>query len=238
MLRPRPVPVALLLLLRSAAHADPLGELLARVGGNERFEAPARADVRLTCEPGCQPANAQAILVGRGDRLYVEVRDGIRALVRSKEVLVVNRGRPEPAKPGAAVADGDLLLEDLAPFDPSTLKMPQISDQGPAGTVVSAAPLGASAYVLFVHSIAPSDATIVRTQYHRDVIGNLVKMRRNASFVEVGGHRRPQEVTIEHFRRGTTTRLRLAWREFPDAPAALFTPDGLAKPSGLTWPAP
>lgn len=236
MLRGRAVPVALLLLVTSAARAEPLGELLARIAANERFDAPARADVKLTCEPGCKPGSAQAIFVGRGDALYVEVRDGVRALVRPKEVLVANGGRAEPAKPGTAIGDSDVLLEDLAPFDPAALKMPQISDQGPTGTVVTAAPLGSSAYVLLVHTLAPHEPTIVRTQYYRELVGNLAKMRRNASFVDVTGHRRPQEVTVEHFRRGTTTRLRLAWRDFPDAPAALFTPDGLTKPSGLSWP--
>jgi hypothetical protein len=61
-------------------------------------------------------------------------------------------------------------------------------------------------------------------------------MRRNTSFVDVAGHRRSQEIAFESFRRGTTTRLTLAWHPFPDAPAALFTPDGLTQPSGLTWP--
>src|SRR5262249_6279482 len=139
-------------------------------------------------------------------------------------------------KPEAALAGNDVLLEDLIPFTPSSLKMPQISDQGPSETVVTAAPSGASAYVLLVHTIAPRDHVIVRTQYYRELVGSLAKMRRDTSFVEVGGHQRPQEISVESFRRGTTTKLSLTWHPFPDAPAALFTEEGLTRPSGLTWP--
>lgn len=230
---------ALILLLVGAGtvRGETLDELLAAVADNERFEPPLRADVGLSCQPGCEPVAAPAIFVGRGDALYVEVRDGLRALVRPGNILVADGGRTVAAKPGTPLA-GDVLLEDLAPFSPASLKLPQISDQGPTGTVVTAAPSGPSAYVLLVHTIAPRERTIVRTQYYRELVGNLAKMRRNASFVELAGHRRPQEIAVESFRRGTTTRLTLAWREFPEAPAALFGPDGLTRPSGLTWPAP
>ena len=104
------------------------------------------------------------------------------------------------------------------------------------GPVVTAAPSHPSSYVLIVHTIDPAQRLIVKTQYYRDWVGNLVKMRRTADVVEVGGHRRPGTITIENFRRGTTTHLSLAWREAPDAPAVLFEPSGLVHPSGLSWP--
>src|SRR5262249_26273916 len=131
-----PLAVALTVLLALPARALDLGALLAGVATNERFDAPARADVRLTCEPGCQTGERRAIFLGKGDALYVEVEGGPRALVRSADILT-----PEgAAKPGAAIGDTDVLLEDLAPFTADSLKLPQISDEGPTEVVVTAAP--------------------------------------------------------------------------------------------------
>jgi hypothetical protein len=234
----RLLPALVLCLAAAPAGAETLAELLAAAADNERFEPAVRADVQIACQPKCEPTAARAIFVGRGDALYVEVKDGIRALVRPGDVKVAEANGAKPAKPEAALAGSDVLLEDLAVFTATSLKLPQISDQGPTETVVTAAPSGPSAYVLLVHTIAPHEHTITRTQYYRELVGNLLKMRRNTDFVEVAGHRRPQEIAVQSFRRGTTTRLTLAWRAFPEAPAALFTPDGLTRPSGLPWPEP
>src|SRR5262249_5449572 len=218
-----PLAVALTVLLALPARALDLGALLAGVATNERFDAPARADVRLTCEPGCQTGERRAIFLGKGDALYVEAEGGPRALVRSADILT-----PEgAAKPGAAIGDTDVLLEDLAPFTADSLKLPQISDEGPTEVVVTAAPSHPSSYVLIVHTIDPAQHLIVKTQYYRDWVGNLVKMRRATDMVDVNGHERPGTITTENFRRGTTTRLVLSWRAAPDAPAALFEPGGL-----------
>jgi len=228
--------VALALLSGPPARALDLNELLAGVAANERFEAPVRADVRLTCEPGCESGERRAIFLGKGDTLYVEVQGGPRALVRPAEVLTLEGGKVVSAKPGAAIGDTDVALEDLAPFTADSLKLPQISDEGITEVVVTAAPGHPSSYVLIVHTIDPARRVIVKTQYYRDWVGNLVKMRRATDMVEVNGHERPGTITVENFRRGTTTRLALTWRAAPDAPAALFEPGGLSQPSGLTWP--
>jgi len=231
-----PLAVALATLSAPPAHGLDLNELLAGVATNERFDAPVRADVRLTCEPGCETGERRAIFLGKGDTLYVEVQGGPRALVRPAEMLMLEGGKAVPAKPGTAIGDADVLLEDLVPFTADSLKLPQISDEGATEVVVTAAPSHPSSYVLIVHTIDPAQRLIVKTQYYRDWIGNLVKMRRATDMVEVGGHRRPGTITVENFRRGTTTRLALTWRAAPDAPAALFEPAGLSQPSGLDWP--
>jgi hypothetical protein len=227
---------ALPILFARHTEALDLGDLLAGVAANDRFEAPVRADVHLTCAPACESAESRAVFLGKGETLYVEVQGGPRALFRPGEILTPEGGKAVVAKPGMAIGDPDVLLEDLAPFTVESLKLPQISDEGVAEVVVTAAPGHPSSYVLIVHTIDPEQRIIVKTQYYRDWVGNLVKMRRTADLVEVGGHRRPGTITIENFRRGTTTRLSLAWREAPDAPAVLFEPGGLLQPSGLGWP--
>jgi hypothetical protein len=221
--------------LARAADARSLPELLAAVAANAAFPAPVRADVTISCAPDCTPQHTRAVFLGRGDALYVEVKDGARALLRQDGILLGGTGAPSPAPSGTPFAGTELLLEDLVPFVPSALKLPFISDDGPAGVVVTSAPARPSAYVLLVLSIEPELRTVQRIQQYQESIGNLTRVRRDGAFVDVGGHRRPGEITLEALRKGTTTKLTLAWREMPDAPAALFEPAGLEKPSGLVW---
>jgi hypothetical protein len=232
----RPSVIALLLLASvPSGHAAPLAELLQAVAANARFESPARADVRVECT-GCKAAGAQAVLVGRGESVYVEVKDGMRALIRPGEAWVARGGKAARAEVGATLADTEVLLEDLAVFTAGALKMPQVSDDGPAGVVVTAAPSGASAWVLVVHTIDRERSAIVRSLRYRDAVNNLAATQRNANLVQVGKGWRPQEIVSENLRRARTTTLRLSWREAPDAPATLHEPGGLEQPSGLGWP--
>jgi hypothetical protein len=217
-----------------AAGATDLPELLRSVATNARFDVPARADVRITCE-GCPTGTSRAIFVGRGDTLYVEVKDGARALLQPSGSVVSDGGAPEPIGT-RTLAGTDLLLEDLVPFSADILKVPQISDDGPVGVVITGAPSRTSAYALLVLTIAADPPAVVKTQYYEQSIGNLTKLRRDDAFLAVGKKQRPGEIAVEHLKKGSKTKLALAWREMPDAPAALFEPGGLTKPSGLTWP--
>jgi len=223
-------------LLAPDAHAQTLAALLDGVADNARFATPARADVRITCGEGCTAAGRPAILLGRGDAIYLEVHDGVRALVRPGHVLVARDGRAVPAAVGESLAGSDVLLGDLAVFTPAALKVPQISDDGPAGVVVTAAPAGPSPYALLVHTIARDHRTIVRTLYYSEHVNELAKTRRDGGFVEIAGRWRPGDVTVGSVRAGTTTHLALSWKEAPDVPAVLFEPAGLERPSGLAWP--
>ena len=215
-----------------AAAADGLPALLDAVAANAAFGSPARADVRIECTAGCPKASGQAIFIGRGDALYVETKGGQRALVRPGRVVVAGG----TAKPGETLADTDVALEDLAPFTRAGLASPQISDDGPAGVVVTAAPAPGSAYALLVNTIDRERSVIVRTLYYRDLINNLTKTRRDSGFTRVVGGWRPGEITVESVRESTRTHLVLAWHDAPDAAAALFEPAGLERPSGLRFP--
>lgn len=222
-----------LLLVHASAWAVSIDDVLARVESRARFARPLRADVRIVCEPACR--TARAILVGRGDAVYIEVEGGLRALVRPKEVLVAEGGRAAPAEMGKRLGDTALLLSDLAAFDRSTLKTPQISDEQPDEVVVTSEPAGPSPYALLVYTVDPSLDRIVKTLYYQGSINTLGKMRRDAAFTRVGDASYPGEIRVEEMRTATTTKVSLGWREAPDAPAALFEPAGLEKPSGLTF---
>src|SRR5438094_428543 len=149
------VALALFLLLAGGvrARAEGLPELLQAVATNARFASPARADVRIECGESCNATGTPAIFLGRGEVLYVEVRGGQRVLIRPGEILVAQGGKASAAVPGQTLADTDVLLEDLAVFTPGALKQPQISDDGPAGVVGTAAPAGRSSYALLVNTI-------------------------------------------------------------------------------------
>lgn len=222
-----------LVALAPPAGAESLAELLTAVAANDRFETPARADV--TIEPAGGAAPARAVFLGRGDALYVEVKDGLRALVRGSEIAVAG-GATAADAPSRALPGGNVLLGDLAVFRVTSLRFPQISDDGPAGAVVTGAPAGPSPYALLVRTIDRERSTVVKTQYYTGSVSNLAKIRRDRGFVRVAGHWRPETIEVESLREGTRTKLALAWREAPDAPAALFEPPGLGSPSGLTWP--
>ncbi|HZP40028.1 MAG TPA: hypothetical protein VFD84_00810 [Candidatus Binatia bacterium] len=224
------------LLAGRTAEARNLAELLAAVAANERFEPPARADVTIACTPDCPVVHSTATLVGRGDTLYVEVKDGERALLGPGAVRVAAGGAVKDAPPGTAFAGTDVRLEDLVPFTPASLATPLVSDDGPAGVVVTAAPGGPSSYVLLVETIDPDRRIVTKTQEYEGSIGNLTRFLRRSAFTDVGGHLRPGEIALENLRKGTTTRLTLRWRPMPDAPPSLFDPSTLAKPAGLPAP--
>jgi hypothetical protein len=224
--------LVILVAAASTARAQGLAELLGGVAANARFDVPARADVRITRDT----ATSRAVMLGRGRVLYFEVKEGVRALIHPGKAVVQSGGRAAPAVMGLALPATDLLLEDLAVFTASTLRTPLVSDDSPAGVVVTGAPAYPSAYALLVYTIDRERRAIVRTQYYRGTTSNLVKIRRDGALVQLDGHWRPGEVTVEDLPEGTSTQLHLAWRAAPDVPASLFTPAGLRGPSTLDWP--
>ena len=221
-----------LVLTAATARAQGLAELLGSVAANARFDVPARADVRITRDT----ATSRAVMLGRGRVLYFEVKEGVRALIHPGKALVQSGGRAAPAVMGLALPATDLLLEDLAVFTAATLRTPLVSDDSPAGVVVNGAPAYPSAYALLVYTLDRERRASVRTQYYRGTTSNLVKIRRDGALIQLDGHWRPGEVTVENLPEGTSTQLRLAWRAAPDVPASLFTPAGLRGPSTIEWP--
>ena len=221
-----------LLAVASNARAEGLAELLGAVAANARFDVPSRADVRIT-----HGATAsRAVVLGRGRVVYFEVKDGVRALIHPGKAVIESRGHATPAVMGLALPATDLLLEDLGVFSATTLRTPLVSDDSPAGVVVTGEPAYPSAYALLVYTIDRGRHAIVRTQYYQGTTSNLVKVRRDAELSQLGGRWRPAEVTVENLPDGTSTQLRLVWRAAPDAPASVFTPAGLRGPSHVEWP--
>jgi hypothetical protein len=124
------------------------------------------------------------------------------------------------APTGARLGATDLLLEDLVPVTGATLAVPQVSDEGPTGTVVTGAPRGPSARALVVLTIDPERRVVTRTKYYEGSISDLAAFRRDDDFVDVQGHQRSTRIVVERLRDDATTRATLVW----GAPLAVDPP--------------
>jgi hypothetical protein len=225
------------LYLLLAASAQPVQavsvrELLPAVAAESSAPRLLRADVHIERDG---TAAGDAALLAHGQRLYLETRSGTRALLSPGKVVIVRKGRLVRAPVGTTLPGTNVLLEDLEPFGVGRMPVAQVSDENPVGIVVTGAPAPPSAYALLVITIDPERNVITQTKYYRDSISNLVKIRKDDDFTQVGGRWRPATIGFESLRPPSTTRLGLTWREAPDAPAALLTPAGLRAPSTLVW---
>jgi hypothetical protein len=221
--------------LPGRVEADAVSELLAETSAAARFPTPARADVKIERKRDDEATAGAAVLLGRHHTLYVETRDGTRALVRPSKILVRTKNGIVRAKPGTPLGDTDLLLDDLRPIVPGLLKVPQMSDQGPTGTVLTGAPGFPSTRALIVLTIDSDDHVLTRAKYFEKSISDLAAFRRDEEFTRIDDRARPTRITVDRSRDGTSTRLDLAWRPAPETARDVFTPRGLRGPSPIVW---
>jgi hypothetical protein len=212
---------------RPAAAAD-LPALLLAVEANAAFDVPAMAEVQLTT-PGA-PAPVAVRLYGRGRVVRLETTSGWRALVKASKVVAAAPGKAPRAKTEEPLPGSPLLVADFAPFVAGALRVPQISDDGPLGVVVTGEPRPPSPYVLMVYTIQRDHPVVSAAKYYRWEINNLVQMTRVRQWAQLGDRRRPQLVDVQDLAGGKTTTLTFAWQARPELPAALFVPSGLAIP--------
>ena len=221
--------------LPGRVHADAVSELLAETSAAARFPTPARADVKIERKQDDKSTAGAAVFLGRHHTLYVETRDGTRALIRPSKILVRTKDGVVRAKPGTPLGNTDLLLEDLRPIVPGLLKVPQMSDQGPTGTVLTGAPGFPSTRALIVLTIDPDDHVLTRGKYFEKSISDLAAFRRDEEFTRIDDRARPTRITVDRARDGTSTLLDLAWRAAPETSRETFTPRGLRGASPIVW---
>src|SRR5262249_23294946 len=138
-----------------------------------------------------------------------------------------SRGRLGPRTPTAPPPGLPRAVGALVPFAAARLRMPQISDESPAGVVVTAAPSRRSRHVLLVFTIDPERNVPTKTQFYRDTINNMVALRRDGDFVTVAERPRARATTIEDLVDNATTHWSFSWREAPELSANAFPPAGL-----------
>ena len=89
-----------------------------------------------------------------------------------------------------------------------------------------------------VHTIDPERAVILQTKYYRDSISNLVKIRRDEDFTQVGGRWRPARSAVETLPPAPRTHAphARAGARRPTRRPRSSRPPGLRAPSPITWP--
>src|SRR5690606_10189517 len=100
----------------------------------------------------------------------------------------------------ATLDDTNVTLDDLAVVSASTRRTPQVSDTGPMGNVITWAPAPPSPYVLVVETFDPSSNVLTRGKYYEGQINNLVRLRRDGGYTEVGGRPKPGEIVVDTVR--------------------------------------
>jgi hypothetical protein len=221
--------------LPGRVEADAVSELLAATSAAARFPTPARADVKIERKKDDKSTAGAAVFLGRHHTLYVETRDGTRALIRPSKILVRTKDGVVRAKPGTPLGATDLLLEDLKPIVPGLLKVPQMSDQGPTGAVLTGAPNFPSPRALIVLTIDPDDHVLTRAKYFEKSISDLAAFRRDEEFSRLDDRARPTRISVERSNDGTSTKLELTWRAAPETGRDVFTPRGLRGASPVVW---
>jgi hypothetical protein len=220
--------VALLLTTAPAPAAD-LAALLAALDENARFDPPMRAEVTFETKRPTGPVTTSLVLYGRGRTVRVEMPDGRRGLVKPGKSVFAAAGGPPKEVREQVIGGSAFLLEDLAPFTATWLRVPLISDENPTGLVIAGEPRQPSPYVLVALTVPPDRPLVTAAKYYRWEVNNMTKMTRVQEAAQVGGRWRPVVVDLQDLGPGgDATTIRFAWQERPDLPAAVFVPSGLA----------
>jgi hypothetical protein len=209
-------------------EATDLAALLLAVEANAAFDVPAVADLHIDTPGASAPGTVR--MYGRGRVVRLETASGWRALVKASKVVVAASGKAPRAAMEAPVPGSALLVADFAPFVAGALRVPQISDDGPLGVVVTGEPRPPSPYALMVYTIGHDTPVVNTVKYYRWEINNLVQMTRVRQWTQVSAHHRPQVVDIQDIASGKTTTLTFTWEARPDLVAGPFVPSGLANP--------
>jgi hypothetical protein len=232
---------AFVLLTAAAVGAEDLSTFLKAATAATRPTAPLRGDGTLvTTSPDGTGRDQLAVVRRPNGDMYVELHDaGVRALVLAdgKTALIVSKkgGSPEVFALDAPLGGSEFTREDLRPFNAELYRSPAIADIGSDDLTVSLTP-DQSQYALQVITFDRAKKVPLVVKNYKDTASNLVKMRRNAGWVSVGGIWLPSDISMENFPMRVTSTATLRWQATEDTPA-LFDPAALGKPSTLVWPA-
>ena len=234
--------VLALLAARADADMATLQTFLRSVEEASQVAAPVRGDGELEIVAGSTTRRAQvAVLVRPPADAYLEMRpDGLKALLfaNGQPAQWLPKGAIAPAvfPRYTSLADSDFTAEDIGPFRVADYKDARITDDAGGELTVSLFPT-ASQYSLVVVTFDRTRKVPVKALYYRDTLSNLVKMRTDDGYVQVGKTWLPTSVSMETFKLRTRSALTVRWNANPTVPAELFDPAALPKSPGLIQPA-
>jgi hypothetical protein len=243
-MRATAIAIATLLLGLSRASAltdvENLQQFLRSVEEAAQVTAPLRADGQFAVtSPSATRRDSVAMILRPPTDTYIELQQaGIKALVPSSTQALrctKGAGKAEEFPREAGFADSDFTREDLEPFRAARYNDARISDETASELTVTLAP-ATSQYSLEVVTFDRRKHVPLKTLYYRDTVSNLVKLRRDAGHVLIGGRWRPTSISMETFKQRTQTTFTLHWAEGATVPPELFDPAALTRPSSVVWP--
>jgi len=221
------------------ASVSDLTAFLQRAEKMAQINRALRVDVRVTRGDGSQDA---ALILADPARLraFVAVRsDGFRALapLQWKAGISVARTGATPSTLSADDPLGALGLRSTDLFPPwaHDYTTAFISDETPHEKTVTVYGKKAIPYSLFVMTFDKERLVATLTKYYRERLNNLVRLRKDESYVMIGARPRPQKITITDYVDNSTTSYDLIWSEVESLPDALFDETTFAT-AEVPWP--
>jgi len=221
------------------ASVSDLTAFLQRAEKMAHLNRSLRVDVRVTRGDGSQDT-ALILADPVRARAFVAVRsDGFRALapLEWKTGTSVAKTGATPSKLGADDLLGALGLRSMDLFPPwaHDYTTAFISDETTHEKTVTVYGTKAIPYSLFVVTFDKERLVPTLTKYYRERLNNLVRLRKDESYVMIGARPRPQKVTITDYADNSTASYDLIWSETATLPAALFDETTFAT-AEVPWP--
>lgn len=211
---------------RAPANVSDLTAFIQRAEKMTQLNRALRADVRVTRADGSHDTAVILADPGQG-RAFVAVQsDGFRALspLGWKPGTAITKSGGAPAAHGADDPLGALGLRaaDLFPAWAHDYATAFISDETAQEKTVTIYGKNEMPYILFVVTFDKERLVPTLVKYYRERLNNLVRLRKDESFVMVGARPRPQKITVTDYTDNVTTTYDVTWSEVVTLPAALF----------------
>lgn len=210
----------------AAANISDLTAFIQRAEKMAQLNRSLRVDVRLTRADGSRDTAVLLADPGRGRAFVAVVSDGFRALapLAWKPGTAIAKSGTAPGPLGADDPLGALGLRatDLFPVWAHDYTTAFISDETTHEKTVTIYGKKDIPYSLFVITFDKERLMPTLIKYYRERLNNLVRLRKDESFVIVGARPRPQKITVTDYADNTTTTYDIAWSEADALPAPLF----------------
>jgi len=207
------------------ANVSDLTAFIQRAEKMAQINRSLRADVRITRAGGSSDAAVILLDSARGAAFVAVKSDGFRALTP----LAWKPGKSSAQGGGIATLGADdplgtlgLRAIDLFPAWGRDYATTFISDETAQEKTVTIYGTKAIPYSLFVITFDKERLVPTLIKYYREKFNNLVRLRKDESYVMVGARPRPQKITITDYANDTTTIYEIEWSEPESLPNALF----------------
>lgn len=211
---------------KAPANISDLTAFIQRAEKMAQLNRALRADVRVTRADGSHDTAVILADPGRGRAFVAVESDGFRAL------------SPLAWMPGTAIAKSGaargvhgaddplgalgLRAADLFPAWAHDYATAFISDETTQEKTVTIYGKKEFPYILFVVTFDKERLVPTLVKYYRERLNNLVRLRKDESFVMVGARPRPQKITVTDYTDNVTTTYDIVWTEADTLPAPLF----------------